>query len=92
MNIKMTTHNYQQLKLKNKNKNKKLSKQPEQEQNHRYGDYLEGDQLGGGREKMGEKVQGLKGINGRYKINKGMLRIAWKWRSQRTYYMHDPLT
>ena len=44
MNIKMTTHNYQQLNLKNKNKNK-LSKQAEQEQNHRHGDHLEGYQL-----------------------------------------------
>ena len=37
-------HNYQQLNLKNKNK---LSKQPKQEQNRRYGDHLEGYQLGG---------------------------------------------
>ena len=37
-------HNYQQLNLLNK-----LSKQREQEQNHRYGDHLEGYQLGGGR-------------------------------------------
>ena len=45
MNSKMRTHNYQQLNLKNKNK---LSKQPEQEQNHRYGDHVEGYQLKGG--------------------------------------------
>ena len=51
MNSKMRTHNYQQLNLKNKNK---LSKQPEQEQNHRYGDNLEGYQMAGGRTKMGE--------------------------------------
>ena len=31
---------------------KKLSKQAEQEQNHRYGDLLEGYQLGGGRGEM----------------------------------------
>ena len=36
-------HNYQQLNLE-----KKLSKQAEQEQNHRYGDHLEGYHLGGG--------------------------------------------
>ena len=42
MNIKMTTHNYH-LNLKNK-----LSKEAEQEQNHRYGDHLEGYQLGRG--------------------------------------------
>ena len=32
----------------------------EQEQNHRYGDHLEVYQLGGGRRKIGENVQGLK--------------------------------
>ena len=37
-------------------KKNELSKQPEEEQNHRYGDHLEGYQLGGGREKMGEKM------------------------------------
>ena len=57
MNIKMTTHNYQQLKLKNKNKNKKLSKQPEQEQNHRYGGHLEEYQLGRRRGRKGEVMQ-----------------------------------
>ena len=36
---------------------KKLSKQAEQKQIHRYGDHLEGYQLGRGR--MGEKMQGL---------------------------------
>ena len=41
----------------------KLSKQPEEEQNHRYGDYLEGSQLGGGRGTIGEKVQGLRSTN-----------------------------
>ena len=51
INIKMTTNNYQQLNLKNKNK---LSKQLEQEQNHRYGDQLDGYQLGGGRGRIGK--------------------------------------
>ena len=42
MNIKMAIiHNYQQLNLKNK-----LSKLVEQKQNHRYGDHLDGYQLG----------------------------------------------
>ena len=53
----------------------KLSKQPEEEQNHRYGDYLEGYLLGGGRRRMGEKMQGLRSIIGRYKIDRGMSRI-----------------
>ena len=35
------------------NLKKKLSKQSEQEQNHRYGDHLEGYLLGGGRREWG---------------------------------------
>ena len=42
---------------------KKQSKQVEQEQNHRNEDLLEGCQLGGGRERMGEKVQRLRSAN-----------------------------
>ena len=53
-------------------KKKKLSKQPEQEQNHRYGDHMDGYQLGGGRQKMGGKVQGLRSIICRYKISMWM--------------------
>ena len=41
----------------------KLSKQAEQTQNHKYGDYLEGYQLGGERESMGEMVQGFRSTN-----------------------------
>ena len=59
--------------LKTKNRQ---SKQLEQEQNHRNGDHLEGYQLGVGSRRMGEKVQGLKSIIGRYKIDRGMLRIG----------------
>ena len=51
-------HSYQQLNLKSK-----LSKQPEQEQSHRYGDHLEGCQLGRGRERIGEKMQVLRSTN-----------------------------
>ena len=53
-----------------------LSKQAEQERNHRCGDYLEGYQLGGGRGKMGEKVQGEEAQVCRYKIDRGMLRTT----------------
>ena len=53
---------------KNKNKNK-LSKQLEQEKNHRIGDHVEDYQWGGSREEMGEKVQGISRVNGRYKID-----------------------
>ena len=64
------TPNYQQLKLKNKYKNEnKLSKQLEQEENHRYGDHVEGYQWGGGWGRKGGKVQGIKSIIGRYKLD-----------------------
>ena len=59
----MTTNSqHQQLNLKNKNKNK-VSKL-EQEENHRYGDHMEGYQQGGGGWRIGEKVQGIRSING----------------------------
>ena len=38
-------------------KKKRLSKQPEQEQNHRYGDHLEGYQMGGGGSIIGERCR-----------------------------------
>ena len=63
MNIKMPTKSQLSTTVP-KNKNE-LSKQLEQEQNHRNGDYMEDYQGGGGGEKMGEKRQGLRNINGR---------------------------
>ena len=47
-----------------------------QEQNHRNGDHLEGYQWGRGQRRMGEKVQGIRSINGRYTIDRGRLRIV----------------
>ena len=35
---------------------------------------MEGYQQGGGRRRMGKKVQGLRSIIGRYKIDRGRLR------------------
>ena len=62
MNSKMTTNS--QLTTESKNKNE-LSKQLEQEQSHRNGDHMEGYQQGGGEERVGENVQGIRSINGR---------------------------
>ena len=62
---------------KNKHKNK-LIKQLEQEQNHRNGDHMEGYQWGQCWERMGGKVQGIRSINGRHKIDRGRLRIVWE--------------
>ena len=69
----MTTNKYQQLNLKQTNK---LSKHLEQEWNHRNGGHMEGYQQGEGGGRMGEKVQGIRSRYGRYKIDKGMLRIG----------------
>ena len=71
MNSKMTT-NSQLSTTKPKNKNK-LSKQLEHKQNHRNGDHMLGYQQSGG---IGEKVQRIRSINGRYKIDRGRLRIV----------------
>ena len=37
---------------------------------------MEGYQQGGGGEKMGDKIQGIRSINGRYKIDRQRLRIV----------------
>ena len=57
-------------KRKKENKNK-LSKQLEQEQNHRNGDHLESYQPRGRGERIGGKIQGIRSIIGRDKIDRG---------------------
>ena len=59
-------------------KKQKLSKELEQEQIHRNGDHMEGYQWGGVAGRMGEKVQGIRSISGRYKIDGGRLRLVWE--------------
>ena len=87
MNSKMTTNSLlSTTEPKNKNKNK-LSKQLEQEQNHRNGDHMEGYQQGGGTGRMVEKVQGIRSINGRYKIDRGRLRILWEMEKPENLYV-----
>ena len=39
---------------------------------------MEGYQQGSGRGRDGEKVQKISSINGRYKIDRGRLRIVWE--------------
>ena len=39
---------------------------------------MEGYQWEKGEGRMGEKVQGIRSINGRYKIDRGRLRIVWE--------------
>ena len=77
MNSKMTTNSQLSTTECKKNQNKnKVSKQLEQEQNHRNGDHMEGYQWGGREGRMGEMVQGIRSINGKYKIDKERLRIV----------------
>ena len=52
----------------NEPKKPKLSKLLKQKQNQRNGDHMEGYQRGAGR--IGEQVQGIRSINGRYKIDR----------------------
>ena len=73
-------------KQKKKTKNE-LSKQLEKEQIHRNGDHMEGYQQGGREERMEEKVQGIRSINGRYKIDGGRLRIVWKMYKPKNLYV-----
>ena len=39
---------------------------------------MEDYQQGGGRGRLGENVQGIRSLNGRYKIDRGRLRIVWE--------------
>ena len=75
MNSKMTT-NSQLSTTEPKKQKQKLSKQLEQDQSHRNGDHMEGYQWGGGKGRIREKVQGIRSIIGRYKIDRGRLRIV----------------
>ena len=68
MNSKMTT-NSQLSTTEPQKKKKELNEQLEQDQNHRNGDHMDGCQWGGGRGRIEEKVQGIRSINGRYKID-----------------------
>ena len=83
----MTTNSHQSTtQPKNKNQNK-LSKQEEQEQNHGNGDHMEGYQWGVGGGRMEKKVQGIRSINGRYKIDRGKLRIVQKIKKPKNLYV-----
>ena len=69
MDSKMATNTQLSTNEPKKKKNRnELSKQLEQEQNHRNGDHMEGYHQGGGRGRIGEKVQGIRSIIDRYKI------------------------
>ena len=70
---------------KPKTKNK-LSKQLEEEQNHRNGDHMR-IIIGKGRGKVGVKVKGIRSIIGRYKIDRGRLRLVYEMEKSKTLYV-----
>ena len=80
MNSKMTTNSQlstSDLKTKAKtNKKNEQSKQLEQEQNQRNEDHMKGYQWGGGKGRIGAKVQQIRSINCRHKIDRGRLRVV----------------
>ena len=88
MNSKMTTNSQLSKTEPKKSKSKnKLSKQLEQEQNHRNGHHMEGYQWGRVGTRMGAKVQGIRSIKGRYKIDRGRLRIVWEIEKPKNLYV-----
>ena len=64
----------------------KLSKQLEQEQNHRNGDHMESYQWGGEGGQWRKKLQGIRSINGRYKIDREWLRIVLEMEKPKNLY------
>ena len=87
MNSKMTTNSKLSTTKPKKKKKIELSKQLEQEQIHRNRDHMEGYQWEGGRGRMREKVEGIRSVNGRYKIDRGRLRIVWEMKKPKTLYV-----
>ena len=43
--------------------------------------------MGGGGGRMGVKVQGIRSINDRYKIDRERLRIVWEMEKPRSFYI-----
>ena len=72
----MTTNSQPSTTEPKKHTQNKLSKQLEQEQNHRNGGHMRGYLWEGGERRMGKKVRGIRNIIGRYKIDRGRLRIV----------------
>ena len=48
---------------------------------------MDGYQRGGCRGRMGKKVQGIRSINGRYKIERGRSRIVWEMEKPKSLHV-----
>ena len=86
MNSRMTT-NSQLSTTEPKKQKQQLGKQLEQEQNHRNGDHMEGYQQGVGGGRMRKKVQGIRSINGRCRIDRGRLKIVGEMEKPKKLYV-----
>ena len=54
---------------------------------------MEDYQRGGGEGEWGKNVQGIRSINSRYKIDRGMLGIVWAMEKLKNLYdMYNPWT
>ena len=87
MNSKMTTNSQLLTTTPKTKQNKKILSRLEQEQNHRNGDYVEDYQWVRGEGRMGKKLEGIRSINGRYKIDRGRLRIVWEMEKPKNLYV-----
>ena len=85
MNSKMAT-NSQLSTIEAKKKNKR-SKELEHEQNHKNEDHMEDYQWEGGGGRMWENVQGIRSIIGRYKADRGRIRIVWEMEKPKNLYV-----
>ena len=48
---------------------------------------MEGYRWGGSGGRMGGRVQGIRSINGRYKLGRGRLRIVWEMKKPKNLYV-----
>ena len=69
-------------------KKKPLRKQPEQEQNQRNGYHMEGFQWEGGEGNSAEKVQGIRSIIGRYKVDGERSKMVQETEDSKNLYVH----
>ena len=86
MNSKMTTNNYQQPNLKRQKQKQtkqttRTGSEPQKWRSHGP------SSVGKGGRRMKEKVQGIRSINGRYKIHRGRLRIVWEMEKSMNLYV-----
>ena len=80
----MTTNS--QLSKTESKKNKNTLIKLQQEKNHRNGQHMQGNQQGRTRGTMWGIVQGLRSIIGRYKIDRGLLRIIQEMEKPKNLY------